>query len=152
MNFSRKFAWLFGCSLLLLGIYFAMSESHARNSRSLIIFANLILCAVPLLANTGLLLNAGSPHWRRNLFWMLLSMGCTLWMIAHFQWTYFELYLGKPRLNLHPGDILYFLRGIPLMAALFVQPHRAREGARLRIGYIDFALLLCHYCPARFER
>ena len=142
MNFSRKFTWLFGFSVLLLGIYLAMSLSHQRNSRSLIIFANLIQCAVPLLANTGLLLNAGTPHWRKNLFWMLLAMGCTLWMIGEFQWTYYEVYLGKPLPNLYPGDILFFLRGIPLMAALFVQPHRSGREVRLHFGYIDFVLLL----------
>jgi signal transduction histidine kinase len=49
---------------------------------------------------------------------------------------------GKPLPNLYPGDIIFFLRGIPLMAALFVQPHRARGDAPLRFGYIDFVLLL----------
>jgi hypothetical protein len=34
---------------------------------------------VPLVANAGLLLNAGTPHWRRNVFWMLLALSCTLW-------------------------------------------------------------------------
>ncbi len=142
MNFPRKFAWLLGFSALILGIYLAMSLSHSKNSRSLIIFANLVQCAAPLLANTGLLLNAGTPHWRKNLFWMLLAMGCTLWMIGQFQWIYFEIYLGKPLPDLYPGDILFFLRGIPLMAALFIQPHQGRGDARYRFGSLNFVLLL----------
>ena len=98
-------------------------------------------CIVPLLANAGLLLNAGTPHWRRNIFWMLIAMSCTLWMIGQFQWTYHELYLHKPLPDLNGGDILFFLRGIPMMAALALRPHRRRGEIQLRFGYLDFVLL-----------
>jgi signal transduction histidine kinase len=97
---------------------------------------------VPLLANAGLLLNAGTPHWRRNLFWMLIAMSCTLWMIGIFQWTYYEVYLHKPMPDPFPGDIVFFLRGIPMMAALALRPHLRRGEIRLRFGYLDFVLLL----------
>jgi signal transduction histidine kinase len=96
---------------------------------------------VPLLANAGLLLNAGTPHWRRNLFWMLTAMSCTLWMIGQFQWTYYEVYLHKPLPDLNAGDILFFLRGIPMMAAIALRPHRRRGEIQLRFGYLDFILL-----------
>jgi signal transduction histidine kinase len=101
-----------------------------------------VQCIVPLLANAGLLLNAGTPHWRRNIFWMLLAMGCTLWMIGLFQWTYYEVYLHKSLPDLYPGDILFFLRGIPMMAALALQPHRRTGELHMRFGYLDFGLLL----------
>ena len=40
-------------------------------------------------------MNAGTPHWRRNIFWMLLAMSCTLWMTGQFEWTYYEVYLHQ---------------------------------------------------------
>src|SRR5215472_3323516 len=43
---------------------------------------------------------------------------------------------------MYPGDILFFLRGIPLMAALPLQPHRKRGEMPARLGYLDFSLLL----------
>jgi len=121
MSSSRRIAWMVGTWIFILVIYSAASLS--------------------LLANAGLLLNAGTPHWRRNLFWMLIAMSCTLWMIGQFQWTYHEVYLHKPLPDLNPGDIVFFLRGIPMMAALALRPHRRRGEIRLRFGYLDLVLL-----------
>jgi len=141
MSSSRRTAWIVGTSILFLVVYAAVSLSLKRDSEPLNTFGNLVQCIVPLLANAGLLLNAGTPQWRRNFFWMLIAMSCTLWMIGQFQWTYHEVYLHKPVPDLYGGDILFFLRGIPLMAALTLRPHRRRGEIQLRFGYLDFVLL-----------
>src|ERR1700674_2985683 len=141
MSSSRRIVWMLGISLLILLVYSAVSLSLPHNSPSLESFGNIVQCIVPLLANAGLLLNAGTPYWRRNLFWMLLAMSCTLWMIGQFQWTYYEVYLHQALPNPYPGDILFFLRGIPVMAALALQPHRKSGELRLRFGYLDLVLL-----------
>ncbi|MGB7282518.1 MAG: ATP-binding protein [Candidatus Acidiferrum sp.] len=73
---------------------------------------------------------------------MLIALGCTLWMIGQFQWTYYELYLHRPMPDNDPVDIVFFLRGIPIMAALTLRPHLKRGELRLRFGYLDFASLL----------
>jgi signal transduction histidine kinase len=142
MSSSRTIGWIAGVWVFVLGTYAVVSLALPRDSQSLSTFGNLVQCVVPLLANAGLLLNAGTPHWRRNLFWMLLAMGCTLWMVGQFQWTYYEVYLHKPLPGLYPGDIVFFLRGIPIMAALALRPHRRPGELRLRFGYLDFVLLL----------
>ena len=142
MSSSRRIAWMLGIWLLILVIYTAVSVSLHRGSPALTTFGNVVQCVVPLLANAGLLLNAGTPHWRRNAFWMLLALSCTLWMIGQFQWTYYEVYLHKPLPSLYQGDIVFFLKGIPMMAALALQPHRKRGEAHLRFAYLDFVLLL----------
>jgi len=129
--------------MFILIVYTAVSLSPLRrDSPALVTFGDLVQCVVPLLANAGLLLNAGTPQWRRNLFWMLIALSCTLWMIGQFQWTYYEVYLHKPLPELNGGDILFFLRGIPMMAALALRPHRKRGEIQLRFGYLDFVLLL----------
>ncbi len=142
MSSARRIAWFLGIWLLVLLLYSAVSLSLPRGSQSLKTFGNLVQCVVPLLSNAGLLLNAGTPHWRRNLFWMLMAMSCTLWMIGQFQWTYYEVYLQKPMPALYAGDIVFFLRGIPMMAALSLRPHRKRGEIRLGFGSLDFVLLL----------
>ena len=142
MSSARRIAWFLGIWLLVLLLYSAVSLSLPRGSQSLKTFGNLVQCVVPLLSNAGLLLNEGTPHWRRNLFWMLMAMSCTLWMIGQFQWTYYEVYLQKPMPALYAGDIVFFLRGIPMMAALSLRPHRKRGEIRLGFGYLDFVLLL----------
>jgi len=141
MASTRTYAWIAGVSLAILSLYAAVSLTLPR-SETLSAFGNIVQCLVPLLANAGLLLNAGTPHWRRNVFWMLAAMSCSLWMIGQFQWTYYEVYLHKPLPDLYPGDIIFFLRGVPLMAALALRPHLRRSEMQLRFGYLDFVLLL----------
>jgi signal transduction histidine kinase len=142
MSSSRVIVRIIGFWLLFLAVYASLSLLLPRGSYALSTFGNLAQCIVPLLANTGLLLNAGTPHWRRNLFWMLIAMGCTLWMIGQFDWTYNEVYLRRPMPDNDPADIAFFLRGIPIMAALTLRPHLKRGELHLRFGYLDFALLL----------
>ncbi len=138
---SRNIFWLAAAWTFVLGVY-ALAPVVLHSEQSLRTFGDVAQCLVPLLANAGLLLNAGTPHWRRNVFWMLLAMGCTLWMIGQFQWTYYEVYLHKDLPDLYPGDVTFFLRGIPMMAALALRPHLNRSELRLRFGYLDFVLLL----------
>ena len=142
MTVSRPISWTLGIWALVLALYAGVSLSLPRGSHTLVAFGDVVQCIVPLIANAGLLLNAGTPYWRRNIFWMLIALSCTLWMIGQFEWTYYEVYLHKPFPGLYPGDILFFLRGIPLIAALTLQPHRKRGEVHARLGYLDFSLLL----------
>jgi signal transduction histidine kinase len=140
---SSRSVWIFlSLWLLVVATYAAMSLALPRGNSSLVTFANLVQCMVPLVANAGLLLNAGTPHWRRNIFWMLLALSCTLWMLGQFDWTYYEVYAHKSVPVIYGGDIVFFLKGIPMMAALALQPHRQRGELQLRFGYLDFVLLL----------
>jgi signal transduction histidine kinase len=127
--------------LSILAAYAAMSLVFPSGSQSLSAFGNLVQCVVPLVANAFLLLNAGTPHWRRNIFWMLLALSCTLWMLGQFDWTYYEVYAHQPVPVIYFGDIVFFLRGIPIMAALALQPHRRHGEFQLRLGYLDFVSL-----------
>jgi signal transduction histidine kinase len=138
---SRTLTWIVAIWAGVLGIY-AIAPLILRNEQTLTYFGDVVQCIVPLLANAGLLMNAGTPHWRRNVFWMLLAMGTTLWMIGQFQWTYYEVYLHRPLPDLYPGDVTFFLRGVPMMAALALRPHLKRGELRLRFGYLDFVLML----------
>ena len=141
MSEARRIAWLVGAWVVFLGIY-AGAAHFLKQGHSLTAFGDIVQCFVPLIANAGLLINAGTPHWRRNIFWMLLALSCTMWMIGQFEWTYYEVYLRRDVPDPFVGDIVFFLRGIPLIAALALRPHLKREELRLGLGYLDFALLL----------
>src|SRR6202165_2356851 len=141
MSSSRRIAWMVGTWLFILAIYSTVSLSLKPGSEPLNTFGNLVQCLAPLLVNAGLLLNAGTPHWRRNLFWMLIAVSCTLWMIGQFQWTYYEVYIHESVPDLNGGDIVIFLRGIPMMAALALRPHLRRGEMQLRFGYLGLVLL-----------
>jgi signal transduction histidine kinase len=141
MPSSRIIGILVGLWLAIVGVYALVSVAQGGHPQAVSTFGNIVQCIVPLLANAGLLLNAGTPHWRRNIFWMLLAMSCTLWMIGQFEWTYYEVYQHQPMPIINTGDIIFFLKGIPIMAALALQPHRKRGELRLQVGYLNFVLL-----------
>jgi signal transduction histidine kinase len=141
MSEPRRIAWLVAAWAVFLGLYAGVS-SYLKPGVSLSAFGDIVQCFVPLIANAGLLINAGTPHWRRNIFWMLLALSCSMWMMGQFEWTYYEIYLHREVPDPFAGDIIFFLRGIPLIAALALQPHLKREELRMGLGYLDFALLL----------
>ncbi|HET7108891.1 MAG TPA: HAMP domain-containing sensor histidine kinase [Candidatus Acidoferrum sp.] len=141
MSDARRIAWLVAAWAVFLGIYAGVSF-YLKPGAPLSAFGDIVQCFVPLIANAGLLINAGTPHWRRNIFWMLLALSCSMWMIGQFEWTYYEIYLHKEVPDPFAGDIIFFLRGIPLIAALALQPHLKRDELRMGLGYLDFALLL----------
>src|SRR5882672_8923786 len=88
MSSSRIIGISVGVWLAIVGVYALVSIALGGHPQAVSTFGNIVQCIVPLLANAGLLLNAGTPHWRRNIFWMLLAMSCALWMIGQFEWTY----------------------------------------------------------------
>ena len=141
MSDTRRIAWLVAAWAVFLGVYAGVSF-YLKPGASLSAFGDIVQCFVPLIANAGLLINAGTPHWRRNIFWMLLALSCSMWMMGQFEWTYYEVYLHREVPDPFAGDIVFFLRGIPLIAALALQPHLKREELRMGLGYLDFALLL----------
>jgi len=133
--------WIILPWIVLVGGYAAVSFL-LRPGPQLTAFGDVALCVVPLFANAGLLLNAASPQWRRNSFWMLLALGCTLWMVGQLQRTYVEVYLHQSVPNPFVGQIIFFLHIVPMIAALALQPHQPYPDSSLRFGYLNFALLL----------
>ena len=141
MALSRKSLWLLGSWFVFLAAYAVLARILGPGQK-LAAFGDVAQCIVPLFANAGLLINAGTPHWRRNVFWMLIALSCTMWMVGQFQWTYYEAYLHRPVPGLNAGDIVFFLHGIPLIAALALRPDYQRGELRLSLSYLDFGLLL----------
>ncbi|HLW98995.1 MAG TPA: HAMP domain-containing sensor histidine kinase [Candidatus Acidoferrales bacterium] len=127
--------------LCFVGGYGAVSLL-LRPGSQLTAFADVAQCIVLLFANAGLLLNAASPDWRRNSFWMLLGMGCGMWLSGQLLWTYFEVLQQQPVPDPFLGDVIFFLHTVPLLGALALRPHAPQADRNLRFGHVDFQLLL----------
>src|SRR5271155_1583830 len=141
LSVSSATAWIAAGWVLLVGGYVAGALLIPSGER-LTTFGDVIQCFVPLLANTGLLLNAASPRWRQNWFWLLFATSCTLWMGGQILWTHYEVFLRQPSPNAFPGDPIFFVHTVPMIAALTLQPHLRHTEKRTRYGMVDFSLLL----------
>jgi len=140
MKFSRSVVLMLGAWVFFLGGYAAaalwLPPGMTRNT-----ICDVLECLVPLFANTCLLWNSASPYRRRNAFWMLLALGCALWLGGHLIVTYEELGLHRVVQSPFPGDILFFLHTVPWMAAVALAPHTRKMRETLRYGFIDLVLL-----------
>jgi signal transduction histidine kinase len=89
-------------------------------------------CVPSVLKNSG----------RTRLFWALMAFGLTSWSIYQVFWTYFEVVKRQDVPNLFTSDVILFLHIVPMMAALALQPNVEQHDRDLRLGSLDFALLL----------
>src|SRR3981081_2581424 len=106
-------------------------------------FGDIFQGLLPLLVNGALLMNAITPNRRKNAFWMLLALGCSLGLGGQVIWTYVEVYQHRVLPDPFIGDFVFFLRTLPMIAALTMQPHKQHDSRRTLFGYVDFSLLLC---------
>lgn len=140
MRLPRSSALILGAWILFVGGY-ALGALLIPRGPSLTAWSDLAECIVPLFANTCLLWNVASPYRRRNAFWMLLALSCTLWLAGVLIWTYEELGLHRKVHGPFPGDLLFFLHTVPLMAALVLVPHARKMREFLRYGFLDLLML-----------
>jgi len=138
---SSRLAWVVaGAWLILLGSYIAIVAGiPAGPNRSAL--GNVLLCLVPLFVNGALLANATTPHWRKNAFWMLLALGCSLWLAGQFIWTYVEVYQHRTVSDPSMVDVVFFLHTVPMIVALTMLPHKRPVESNAMFGHVDFALI-----------
>jgi len=102
----------------------------------------LLGCAtVAIVWNLGLG-NLGVSNKKAQIFWVLMALGCGMWLGSQILWTYFEVYRRQEVPNPFIGDVILFLHVVPMMAALALQPHIQRDDHSLRLVSLDFFLLL----------
>ena len=140
MKFSRSSALIWGAWIVFVGGY-TVASLLLRHGQALPAFSYLLEAFVALFANTCLLWNAASPYRRRNAFWMLLALGCTLWLGGELVWIYQALVAHREVHSPFPGDLLFFLHTVPFMAALALFPHARKMRETLRYGLVDLSLL-----------
>ena len=114
----------------------------ASRSIGLTAFGDLTQCLLLLCATLAILSNIKSGDKKEQLFWALMALGCGMWLCAKVLWTCFEVFLRQEVPNPFVADVVLFLHVVPMMAALAVQPHVQRNNHSLRVGSVDFFLLL----------
>ena len=102
------------------------------------IVQNILLAA----ATFAFLTNVRVASRKSRLFWALMSLGLMMWLVSQVMWTYFEVYLRQEAPNPFVGDVILFLHIVPMMAAVALQPHVHQDDRAIRVGTLDFVLLL----------
>ena len=75
-------------------------------------------------------------------FWLLIALGFSVLSTNMFLWAYFELLLKRPVPSLPIGEFLLFIKLVPILAALALQPQKERSDRTRALGLFDLSSLL----------
>jgi signal transduction histidine kinase len=140
-RWSRPWLILFAAVLLLA--FFA--AFWGKPGYSLSVFGDLAELGFLVVALAFMIRNALASHGATRIFWSFFAAGILLWIVGVLQWTEYELILRTPRPQTPIGDVLLFLKLVPLFAALAAEPH-IELPRRFRIfGFLDLSFLLVYW-------
>ena len=95
-----------------------------------------------LAAGGVMLANAWSTQGANRRFWALMGSGCILWACNQAAWVYCEVlrHISFPDPSIM--DVFLFLHLVPMIAAVGLRPHRSEAGQKIRVGTLDFLMLV----------
>jgi diguanylate cyclase (GGDEF)-like protein len=105
-------------------------------------FGDIFQTILLLCGTVAILRNVKTASNKARLFWALMGLGVGMWLCAQVLWTYFEVLLRQEAPNPFVGDVILFLHVVPIMAAVAVQPQVRQDDHAVRVGTLDFLLLL----------
>jgi len=99
-------------------------------------------CLLLLAATLIMVRNAISNRGQTRLFWVLMAIGCALWMSNAAMWFFYEVLLHRDIPEPFVGDVVLFIHVVPFMAAVALRPHRPVGQQKLYFSTLNFVLLL----------
>jgi signal transduction histidine kinase len=77
-------------------------------------------------------------------FWLLIALGFGMWSVNMFLWVYYEVWLNQPVPSIPIGEFLLFIKLVPMLAALALEPSNDRPDRPRLLGFLDLtSLLVC---------
>jgi hypothetical protein len=137
---KRSYFWLLAVAGLLAA--FVLAALFLPRSFHLTAFSDIVQCLFLISGTAAFAPLVLRSQGRMRLFWALITLGVSFWLIYQLLWTYYEVVLQTDVPDLFAGDIILFLHIVPFMAALAIRPHIPRDEYAARVGRLDFALLL----------
>src|SRR5438876_936951 len=138
MSESAKF-WIMG--LVCLVLVHTGASLLSPHSFGLVALSDLIQLVLLISAAISCAPSIFRNRGRARLFWLLMGLGLASWASYQLLWTYLEIQ-GREVPSLWGPDAVLFLHIVPMMAALALQPNVEQHDRDLRLGSLDFALLL----------
>jgi diguanylate cyclase (GGDEF)-like protein len=115
---------------------------QAPRGFALTAFGDILQNVILLCATIAAVANVRTASPKARLFWALVGLGLGMWLVSQVMWTYVEVFLRHEAPNPFVGDVILFLHIVPMMAAVAIQPHVQQDDRTIRVGMLDFALLL----------
>ncbi len=131
--------------VLVLPILLAGGALRGRPSYALTAFGD--LSQFFLLATTTIFFawKGISTRGTHRAFWLLITLGFAMWSTNMFLWVYYEVLLNQPVPSLPIGEFLLFIKLVPMLAALALEPGNDSPDRPRLLGFLDLTSLLVYW-------
>lgn len=129
---------------ILLPVLLTGASLRGRPSYALTAFGDLTQFFMLVTATLFFARKGFSARGTLRAFWLLIALGFGMWSVNMVLWVYYEVWLNQPVPSVPIGEFLLFIKLVPMLAALALQPNRhSPQRARL-LGFFDLtSLLVC---------
>jgi signal transduction histidine kinase len=127
---------------LLLPLLFVGFSLRGRPSYALTAFGDLSQFFLLATATVFFAWKGISTRGTPRAFWLLVTLGFAMWSSNMFLWVYHEVWLNQPVPSVPIGEFLLFIKVVPLLAALALQPDKESADRSRLLGLFDLASLL----------
>jgi len=80
-----------------------------------------------------------------RVFWLLIFAGSFFWTVSNVIWSFYELWYAQLVPDVPAGDILLFLKVVPLTAAALLIPDPKLDSRFRVLGLLDVFILVIYY-------
>jgi signal transduction histidine kinase len=130
---------------ILLPALLAGASLRGRPSYALTAFGDLSQFSLIVTATFFFAWKGLSTRGTPRAFWLLMALGFGMWSVNMFLWVYYEVWLNQPVPSIPIGEFLLFIKLVPMLAALALEPNNdSRDRPRL-LGLFDLTSLLVYW-------
>jgi signal transduction histidine kinase len=130
---------------LLLPFLIAGASLRGHPSYGLTAFGDLSQFFLLATATFFFAMKGVSTRGTQRAFWLLIALGFGMWSVNMFLWVYYEVLRNQPVPSLPVGEFLLFIKLVPMLAALALEPSNESPDRPRLLGLFDLTSLLVYW-------
>jgi signal transduction histidine kinase len=130
---------------LLLPVLLVGASLRGRPSYALTAFGDLTQLFMLATATLFFAWKGFSARGTPRAFWFLIALGFGMWSVNMVLWVYYEVWLNQPVPSVPIGNFLLFIKPVPMLAALALQPNKESPQRARLLSFFDLTSLLVYW-------
>jgi signal transduction histidine kinase len=132
--------------LLVLGVAITSSVAAALlpEGFALALFGDSLQLGLVATAAVLSLQNAFRNHSQVRTFWLLIFVGCAMWLVSLSIWSVYELILHQSVPDSPLADTLLFVKLVPFTLAAALEPQKNHDSRLRAFGLLDLSILILY--------
>ncbi len=140
MSPFQRHRWFVAAAGITLAL--AVVSLTAHKSHALTAFADVGVLVLMLGAAGVTLVNAWSRPGQERSFWLLMTLGLSLWACNELAWCYSEIVEHKAIPDPYFFDIVLFFHLVPMIASAMWRPDLEKKKGKVRLSLLNLLMLM----------